>query len=85
MTADPQEQALAAVARWVKVHTETGSGTELLACSYPAAPLTLTDLRALVAGVDEPCDECDHARDAHADGVGKCSIDECRCGEWWAK
>lgn len=85
MTADPRELALAAVARWIEVHTEQGAGTERLGISYENAPLTLSDLRALVDGVDEPCDQCEHARSAHADEVQACGIDDCWCEEWWPK
>ncbi len=84
MTADPREQALAAVARWIDVHVEQGAGTERLGISYENAPLTLTDIRALVAEVEEPC-TCDHARSAHVDEVQACGIDDCFCDEWWPK
>ncbi len=69
---------------WIAVHTEHGSATERLAISYESAPLTLADLRALTDEVDDPC-TCEHARDAHEDGVQECRVDDCICEEWCSK
>lgn len=45
----------------------------------------LNEADMIAAIEDEPCDECAHARDAHADDVGACSYPGCWCGEWWSR